>query len=84
MGFLNEPEQGIELASQGFGQDAGDTEKKPYSISLREGYRPEVRDVSKKRPEPLLKIILYFPAGVGLLNPSRMFPLWHLQYFASD
>ena len=28
MGFLNEPEQGIELASQGFGQDAGDTEKK--------------------------------------------------------
>ena len=39
----------IELASQGFGQDAGDTEKKPYSIPLREGYRPEVRDISEKR-----------------------------------
>ena len=25
MGFLNESEQGIVLASQGFGQDAGDT-----------------------------------------------------------
>lgn len=25
------------------------TEKKPYSISLREGYRPEVRDISEKR-----------------------------------
>ena len=49
MGFLNEPEQGIELVSQGFGQDSGDTEKKPYSISLREGYRPEVRDISEKR-----------------------------------
>ena len=23
--------------------------KKPYSISLREGYRPEVRDISEKR-----------------------------------
>ena len=48
MGFLNEPEQSIELASQGFGQDAGGR-KKPYSISLREGYRPEVRDISEKR-----------------------------------
>ena len=23
--------------------------KKPFSISLREGYRPEVRDISEKR-----------------------------------
>ena len=23
--------------------------KKPYSISLREGYRPNVRDISEKR-----------------------------------
>ena len=51
MGFLNEPEQSIGLASQGFGQDAGD-KKKPYSISLREGYRPEVRDISEKRASP--------------------------------
>lgn len=28
------------------------TEKKPYIISLREGYRPEVRDISEKRASP--------------------------------
>ena len=49
MGFVNEPEQGIELASQGFGQNEVTQKKKPYSISLREGYRPEVRDISEKR-----------------------------------
>ena len=49
MGLLNESEQVIVLDLQGLGQDSGDTEKTPYSISLREGYRPEVSDISEKR-----------------------------------
>ena len=52
MGFLNESEQVIVLDLQGLGQDSGDTEKTPYSTSLREGYRPEVRDLSEKRCWP--------------------------------